>query len=98
MPGLFGWWGASTREVVPAAPDWDQCAATPLEARMYCPGCEPEIDPIIECVSVLYCEAHYPAVRGQIDLELEPLKYDQAGGENNREACAFFHRNRSKET
>ena len=92
MPGLFGWWGASTRDVVPAAPDWDLCESTPFEARQYCPTCDPDVDPIQECVVVSYCGNHTPSIRGQIEVECDPLTYDQAGGANNRAACEFFHR------
>jgi len=44
----------------------DYTPDTPLVARLYCPGCEPEADPTSEILDVLWCEAHSP-VRGGLD-------------------------------
>jgi hypothetical protein len=40
-----------------------------MEARNYCPGCEPDADPFAEILDVVWCGKHYPAADGVDDPE-----------------------------
>jgi hypothetical protein len=65
-------------------------------ARSYCPGCEPEADPVSEILDVGWCDAHNPTVDGLEDAKVIARAYPtgsaEAGGEPNRAVCAFVHR------
>lgn len=76
----------------------DYTMDTPNMARIYCPGCEPEADPIREILDVRWCPNHndnaYP--RGSEDERVQALAYlsgaSEAGGSDNRLWCAAIHR------
>lgn len=66
------------------------------QTRQYCPGCEPDTNPLTELVNVCYCGTHCPAESGVEDQhpaipETQAVPQD-AGGETNRLFCNFFHR------
>jgi hypothetical protein len=69
---------------------------TPLIARLYCPGCEPDADPTSEILDVLWCESHLPLRSGLDDAVVTAAAYlsgsSEAGGEDNRRWCEIFHR------
>ena len=69
---------------------------TPSVARMYCPGCEPEVDPISEIVDVRWCESHAPPSAGFDDDVAGAADYcsatAEAGGDDNRRWCEILHR------
>ena len=69
---------------------------TPSVARMYCPGCEPEVDPISEIVDVRWCESHAPPSAGFDDAAVGAADHfsgtAEAGGEDNRLWCEILHR------
>lgn len=72
------------------------------ETRSYCPGCEPDVDPLTGLVNVCYCGEHFPGVAGVEDRTASPLDPFQtptalyalpdAGGEHNRVWCNMIHR------
>src|SRR5687768_10256819 len=45
----------------------DYIPDTPAIGRMYCPGCEPEVDPMREILDVRWCESHAPKGTGLDD-------------------------------
>ena len=74
-------------------------AETPCVARAYCPGCEPDADPIGQILVVRWCMAHEPARDGADDAvaSLSPsgTVTIEAGGTDNQHWCALLHRERS---
>lgn len=68
---------------------------TPLLARLYCPGCEPEADPQAAILDVLWCEAHTPVRAGLDDAGVSVNAYlsggAEAGGDDNRRWCEVIH-------
>ena len=68
----------------------------PPAARGYCPGCEPDADPIREVLDVRWCESHAPAREGIDDAAVHADSYlsgsGEAGGDGNRRWCALLHR------
>jgi hypothetical protein len=69
------------------------------EATTYCPTCEPTRDPVAEILSVHYCGYHPPGISGADDgrAKVSPEHLYgglDAGGEGNRDFCAFVHRGR----
>jgi hypothetical protein len=74
----------------------DFIADTPSVGRMYCPGCEPEVDPISEILDVHWCERHSPHGEGLDDAMVGATTYlsggVEAGGEDNRRWCEVLHR------
>ena len=74
----------------------DYIPHTPAMARFYCPGCEPQADPIGEILDVRWCELHSPLREGLDDAlvgaEACVAGGSEAGGEDNRRWCAIFHR------
>jgi len=69
----------------------DYIPDTPSIGRMYCPGCEPDVDPIREILDVRWCESHTPQGGG---LTISVSGSAEAGGEDNRRWCAVLHRQR----
>lgn len=69
---------------------------SPVVARLYCPTCEPETDPINEIVDVMWCGNHHPDRSGDVDHVVSAHNYlsggTEAGGEDNRLWCDFLHR------
>lgn len=69
---------------------------TPMVARAYCPGCEPDADPTLEILDARWCEAHSPLREGCDDGLVASTAYvtgsSEAGGEDNRRWCELFHR------
>ena len=76
----------------------DYIPDTPSVARMYCPGCEPEVDPTREILDVRWCEGHSPMGEGLDDAMVGAAAYlsgsIEAGGEDNRRWCEVLHRRR----
>jgi hypothetical protein len=74
---------------------------TPVLARSYCPGCEPEADPCREILDVHWCEGHAPQSSGvddsRIVVELTVSGSAEAGGEANRRWCDVLHRRRFRD-
>jgi hypothetical protein len=81
---------------VSLAPDvTDIPAEKPAQSRLYCPGCEPEADVLLEILEVSWCEAHTPA-RAGVDDALAIVRGTgfgsaEAGGEDNRRWCEMIH-------
>lgn len=69
---------------------------TPSLGRPCCPGCEPDVDIQEEIIDVRYCEAHTPRGPGLddelVDMSSFPAGSGEAGGEDNRRWCEFFHK------
>jgi len=78
----------------------DYLPDTPLMGRWYCPGCEPEADPIAEILDVRYCDGHAPNREGAEDGQVTEQGYmsgsAEAGGDENRAACDMIHRPRKE--
>jgi hypothetical protein len=70
-------------------------ADTVSVARAYCPGCEPEADPLSEILDVHWCELHLPHREGLDDTRIEAAAYlsgsAEAGGDDNRRWCETLH-------
>jgi hypothetical protein len=68
----------------------------PSAARAYCPGCEPDADPVQEILDVRWCDLHVPARAGLDDVLVAArgTTYGtaEAGGEDNRRWCELIHR------
>jgi len=64
-------------------------------ARAYCPGCEPDADPIREILDVRWCELHTPAREGSDDSTVSADGFlsgsAEAGGDANRRWCELVH-------
>lgn len=70
---------------------------TPFVAVSYCPGCEPERDPVAEVLDTRWCIFHTPPVRGDVDDAITAqsfLSNTDAGGDDNRAWCDLLHRGR----
>lgn len=79
--------------------DWTQ--DTPIISRLYCPGCEPEADPIKDILDIFWCETHMPSREGALDRVVTPAGYisgsGECGGDDNRKVCDFIHRGKLDE-
>lgn len=75
---------------------------SPVIARSYCPGCEPEADPLREILDVRWCDAHAPPRDGPDDAAVTSDAYlsgsAEAGGEVNRRWCEMLHGPASRAT
>jgi len=64
-------------------------------ARSYCPGCEPDADPLSEILDVRWCDAHAPARDGSDDAVVNCDAFlsgsAEAGGDANRRWCELLH-------
>jgi hypothetical protein len=71
-------------------------AEKPSIARVYCPGCEPHADPLLEILEVRWCDDHAPARAGLDDVLATARGVTdagaEAGGEDNRRWCQLIHR------
>jgi hypothetical protein len=69
-------------------------------ARLYCPGCEPNADPLREILEVRWCVAHCPTTEGVEDEKVIVHAYlspaTEAGGAPNRAVCDFLHRKKMR--
>jgi hypothetical protein len=69
-------------------------------ARLYCPGCEPDADPVKEILDVRWCAAHCPKADGAEDEKIAANAYlcgsAEAGGAPNRAMCNFLHRKKTR--
>lgn len=69
-----------------------------MVARVYCPGCEPEADPLTEILDTVWCTEHYPDRSGAADHVISASNYlsgsSEAGGEENRAWCNAVHTRR----
>ena len=70
---------------------------TPNLASSYCPGCDPERDPLREILTVCWCDEHRPTCEGAEDarVSVDRLALSSAGeanAETNRAWCAWVHR------
>ena len=69
---------------------------SPVLGRSYCPGCEPNADPIEEILDTRWCDRHAPVRDGSEDEGVLASAYlsgsAEAGGEDNRLWCDFIHR------
>jgi len=73
-------------------PEWGESEDV---GRKYCPGCEPDADPIAEILTEKRCPSHEPNVKGLDDKEVSVGNHyltliSEAGGEDNRRWCAFL--------
>lgn len=77
-------------------------SGTPSMARNYCPGCEPDADPLKEVLDVRWCETHAPARDGTDDASVRSNSYlsgsSEAGGDANRSWCGVLHRDSKSRT
>jgi hypothetical protein len=73
----------------------DFIADSPLIARPYCPGCEPDADPTREILDVRWCESHAPVREGADDAVVRADGFlsggIEAGGDANRRWCELIH-------
>jgi hypothetical protein len=64
--------------------------------KIWCPGCEPERDEILEILEIRWCETHYPNRTGTADEAVNTSAYlsgsAEAGGPDNALWCDIFHR------
>jgi hypothetical protein len=71
-------------------------ADSPVIARPYCPGCEPDADPMREVLDVRWCDEHVPDRDGSDDARIAAGAFlsgtAEAGGEVNRRWCDLVHR------
>lgn len=70
---------------------------TPNLASSYCPGCNPERDPLREILTVCWCDEHRPTCEGAEDAKasVDRLAWRSVGEANagtNRPWCAWVHR------
>jgi len=70
---------------------------TPNRASSYCPGCDPERDPLREILTVCWCDEHRPTCEGAEDTKasVDRIAWSSAGeanAETNRPWCAWVHR------
>lgn len=69
-------------------------------ARLYCPGCEPNVDPVKEILDVRWCVAHRPGADGVDDAKISTNAHlygsVEAGGAPNRAMCNFLHRPKTR--
>ncbi len=69
---------------------------TPRVARSYCPGCEPDANPVGEVLDACWCDVHAPTRDGLDDavvtLGAHLSGTAEAGGLDNKRWCDFFHR------
>jgi hypothetical protein len=88
---------AATTSAMGAAMDY--LTDSPVVARSYCPGCEPDADPVREILDVRWCDGHAPARDGSDDVAVASDIYlsgsAEAGGDVNRRWCALFHAERT---
>ena len=76
---------------------------TPNLASSYCPGCNPERDPLREILTVCWCDEHRPTCEGAEDAKasVDRTALSVAGGEANAETnrpwCAWVHRRVQRE-
>jgi len=74
-------------------------ADSPVVARPFCPGCEPDTDPTREILDTRWCDAHAPVRGGAEDEHVRSEAYlsgsSEAGGDENRRWCEFIHRGSS---
>jgi hypothetical protein len=75
---------------------------SPVLARLYCPGCEPDADPFAEILDVHWCDAHVPSRDGSDDATVAAAIVvsgsAEAGGDGNRRWCELFHREARRAT
>ena len=72
---------------------------TPNLASSYCPGCNPERDPLREILTVCWCDEHRPTCEGAEDAKASVDRTDriawssasEANAETNRPWCAWVH-------
>jgi hypothetical protein len=69
------------------------------ENTPFCPECESEIEPSDDDRrAAIYCRRHMPPAvgvdDGAVNIETYPAGTTEAGGEDNRNWCDFFHRRR----
>jgi hypothetical protein len=72
-------------------------ADTPNLASSYCPGCDPERDPVREILTVCWCDEHRPTCEGAEDARASVgstvlSSAGEADAETNRPGCAWVHR------
>lgn len=70
---------------------------TPRVGRTWCPGCEPDVDPLEEILDVIYCDKHAPPRDGVDDDSVDTTGYfaasaEAVGSEGNTSACNLIHR------
>ena len=74
---------------------------TPILARYYCPGCQPEADPLAEILEIRWCAAcaHLGVpVAGSEDACVTAVGWlsgsGEVGGTDNKAWCSLLHRGR----
>jgi len=80
------------------APGPEYVPDTGDRTRWVCPGCEPEVDPTLEIVSIRYCHTHEPSHAGADDAAvvfrdcLPSSGSVESGGASNAQWCDVIHR------
>lgn len=72
----------------------DYSRDTPSLGRSYCPGCEPDTNPLCEILDTRWCDAHLPDREGPDDRIVDANTYlvgSTECGDGNAAWCAFFH-------
>jgi hypothetical protein len=74
-----------------------EIAETPSLASPYCPGCEPNRDPLREILAVQWCVRHQPSFGGPDDARATLSRavlssLGEAEAESNRGWCDLVHR------
>lgn len=77
----------------------DDLAETPVVTRDWCPGCEPDVDPLRALVRESWCGHHIPSQRGVDDdrviaAEWFVLATGELNAETNRAMNALLARSR----
>lgn len=69
---------------------------SPIEVRWYCPGCEPDADPIAEMLAIRRCGSHDPGTEGELDRLVHSEGWlsgsAEAEGRDNKRFCDLIHR------
>ena len=69
---------------------------TPYMGTRYCPGCDPERDPLDGITEVTWCSTHSPDPAGESDRLVSVWAHlsggGECGGEDNARWCNALHR------
>jgi hypothetical protein len=68
--------------------DW--LPETGVVTRGYCPGCEPDVDPVKELVHESRCEQHQPVIGGSEDARATTTAIPAGVGEADGHDCRLM--------